>query len=76
MDLFPMIPITGVAQSGEWDRGWGHKPMLMDRKSTQYENASVEQWQIGTLSIMNKAAVMVAMWKISKKGWASSVLML
>lgn len=43
MDLFPMIPITGVAQSGEWDRGWGHKPMLMDRKSTQYENASVEQ---------------------------------
>lgn len=39
----------------------------MDIKSAQNENASVEQWQIGILSIMIKAAGMVTMWKISKK---------
>lgn len=39
----------------------------MDIKSAQNENASVEQWQIGILSIMNKAAGTVTMWKISKK---------
>ncbi len=37
------------------------------KKSVQNENASVEQWQIISLSILNKASVMETMWTISKR---------
>lgn len=74
MDLFPMIPITAVARPSmglllaiKTPPCWWIELCIQEKKYVQNENASVEQWQIISLPILNKVSVMEIMWTISKR---------